>query len=312
MRFQRAVLWALTGSVLGGCDRKPKDAPAQTPASTAPATAAKSGCTLAAIPLTVPGKPQRLVAMGDLHGDLQAARAALKAASLIDESDHWTGGDTWLVQTGDLLDRGDGESKIFELFDRLSTEAKAAGGAIVMLDGNHELMNAAHDFRYVTPGGMSDFGGDRGAAFGPGGPWAKKLATRNLVAIVDGNVFSHAGVVAEWASHLDDENLAARCWLDGQAGTFDDPPRMLTSQSSPVWTRDYGFPDKVDCAALDRVLQTLGARRMIVAHTPQDSGITSGCDGKLWRIDVGMTAKYGGPIEVLEVVPEPKVLQGTR
>jgi hypothetical protein len=51
-----------------------------------------------------------------------------------------------------------------------------------------------------------------------------------------------------------------------------------------------------------------------VGHTVQDHGITSACGDTLWRIDVGLARRYGGPIEVLELVPgaPPKVLRGTR
>jgi hypothetical protein len=46
----------------------------------------------------------------------------------------------------------------------------------------------------------------------------------------------------------------------------------------------------------------------------QPHGITSACDGKLWRIDVGLAKLYGGPIEVLELrdAAEPRVLRGSR
>ena len=66
---------------------------------------------------------------------------------------------------------------------------------------------------------------------------------------------------------------------------------MLVADDSPVWTRAYGR-EAVDCTALDSVLAKLGAKRMVVAHTVQDHGITSGCDGKLWRIDVGLASVY--------------------
>src|SRR5262249_55550324 len=154
------------------CDRGHRDKPsAPLPAAQAPADAA--GCTLATIPLRVPLTPKRLVAIGDLHGDLGGARAALRAARAIDDHDRWIGGDLVLVQTGDVLDRGDDESAIFELLDRLDRDARQSGGAIIQLAGNHELMNAARDYRYVTPGGQRDFGGDRERAFDPGQPWAK-------------------------------------------------------------------------------------------------------------------------------------------
>ena len=40
----------------------------------------------------------RLVAIGDLHGDMGKTRRAFKIAGLIDEQDKWTGGNTTAVQ----------------------------------------------------------------------------------------------------------------------------------------------------------------------------------------------------------------------
>jgi hypothetical protein len=300
-RWRRLATFAMFLGI--ACDRGHHEAPA-------PPTAARasSGCTLAAIPTRIP-MPKRLVAIGDLHGDLGATRAALRAAGGIDDMDRWIGGDLVILQTGDVLDRGDDESQIIELLDRLDREARAAGGAVIALIGNHELMNAAGDFRYVTPGGMRDFGGDRLHALGPGGRWAKGFARHDVVMIVGDTVFSHAGVPGDWAAKIDEVNLSSRCWLDGQGA---EQPTALTSDQSPVWTRAYGIAGSEDCAALDQVLGQIGAKRMVVAHTVQEHGITSACGGKLWRIDVGLAKLYGGPIEVLEVGDEPKVLRGSR
>jgi hypothetical protein len=309
----RAVLLLLAFAT-SACDRghpKSNETPAQPPL---PATAAAKTCSLAPIALKLP-MPKRAVAIGDLHGDFDAARAALRTAGGIDADDKWIGKDLTIIQTGDILDRGEGESKILELLERLDTEARAQGGAVIQLIGNHELMNAAHDFRYVTEGGAKDFDGDRQHELAPGGTWAKRIAHHNVIAIVPtaggDTVISHAGVTAEWVSHLDEVNEHARCWLDGQEGGADNPTQALASDDSPVWTRVWGGP-QVDCAALASVLQKLGAKRMVVAHTPQPDGISSQCDGALWRIDVGLSKHYGGPIEVLELGDPPKVLKGTR
>jgi hypothetical protein len=264
-------------------------------------------CTLHALPKP-PVPKHRAVAIGDLHGDLDGARAALRAAGAIDSEDKWIGADLVVIQLGDVLDRGDDESKILELIARLDTDARAAGGAVIELLGNHELMNAAHDFRYVTAGGARDFDGDRAHELAPGGVWAKRLAQHDVIAIVGDTLLAHAGIVGDWAAKVDEVNLSSRCWLDGQAA---DPPAALTSDDSPVWTRAWGMGD-ADCAALDHTLAAVGAKRMVVAHTVQEHGITSACDGKLWRIDVGLAKLYGGPIEVLELGDPPKVLRGTR
>ncbi|PYT21070.1 MAG: hypothetical protein DMG57_39860 [Acidobacteria bacterium] len=43
----------------------------------------------------------RLVAIGDIHGDFEWFTAVLRSAGLLDEDGNWTGGKTHLVQVGD-------------------------------------------------------------------------------------------------------------------------------------------------------------------------------------------------------------------
>lgn len=42
---------------------------------------------------------RRIVALGDLHGDLPNTLAILKFSNIIDEDHHWIGGDAIFVQT---------------------------------------------------------------------------------------------------------------------------------------------------------------------------------------------------------------------
>jgi len=268
--------------------------------------------------LAGPAEAKRIVALGDLHGDLEATRMALRLAGAIDESDSWVGGTLTVVQTGDQLDRGDQEQAILELLDRLQDEARAVGGAVHILNGNHELMNARPDLRYVTEGGFADFEDamptveedslllahdpaqrSRVAAFRPGGPYALMLAERPVVLVLDGNVFVHGGVLPLHLDYgLDRLNAEVRDWLLGMG----EPPEFIHNGNSPTWTRDYSDDvDADDCLQLEEVLQRLGAERMIVGHTVQENGITPLCDGKVWCIDSGMSEYYGGRIEVLEI-----------
>lgn len=98
-----------------------------------------------------PDAPQVIIAIGDVHGDFDDFCLILKHVGLIDEQLHWTGGHTTVVQTGDLLDRGPKERQNLELMMSLEDEAKKAGGQVVSLLGNHEMMNLMGDLRYVTP-----------------------------------------------------------------------------------------------------------------------------------------------------------------
>jgi hypothetical protein len=83
---------------------------------------------------------ERVVAIGDLHGDYDNFILILKnpKVGLVDENLHWTGGKTHLVQTGDIMDRGDRAKDILDLLIRLEKEAEAAGGKVHVLVGNHE------------------------------------------------------------------------------------------------------------------------------------------------------------------------------
>ncbi|GLI60960.1 hypothetical protein VaNZ11_003213 [Volvox africanus] len=131
----------------------------------------------------------RLVVIPDLHGDAPQAFRALRLAGLVSaiaapaaaeaaaaaaatdpngggspaaatgtandtqirESDwRWSGGDVVLVQLGDVVDRGPDSLALLIRLKGLQMQARAAGGDIVMLLGNHELMNIYHDFRYVS------------------------------------------------------------------------------------------------------------------------------------------------------------------
>ena len=262
---------------------------------------------------------QRIVAFGDVHGDLEAARGALRLAGAINEQDRWIGGELIVVQTGDQLDRGDQEQAILDLFERLRIESKAAGGAFHALLGNHEIMNARGDLRYVTDGGFADFmdaveydPGDslladfephqraRMAALMPGGPYADMLAHRQVILQVGDNVFVHGGVLPDHVAYgIDEINSSAQAWLRGEA----DFPPVLQGSESPQWTRLYSRdPDSLACGVLEEALTALEAKRIVMGHTIQESGITSACGARAWRIDVAMAAYYGGSVEVLEIV----------
>ena len=54
-----------------------------------------------------------------------------------------------VVQVGDILDRGEDEIAILSLLRLLDEQAKANGGAVFQVNGNHETMNVEGDFRYV-------------------------------------------------------------------------------------------------------------------------------------------------------------------
>jgi hypothetical protein len=100
---------------------------------------------------------QRIVAIGDVHGDYEQFVTLLRQSGLIDQKENWVGGATHLVQTGDVPDRGPDSRKAMDLLMKLEGQAKKSNGYVHALIGNHEAMNVYGDLRYVHPGEYAAF-----------------------------------------------------------------------------------------------------------------------------------------------------------
>jgi len=94
----------------------------------------------------------RVIAFADVHGAYDELVTLLREAGITDAQGRWSAARTHVVSLGDLLDRGAGSRKVMDLLMRLQTEARAAGGALHVVLGNHEAMNVLGDLRYVDPG----------------------------------------------------------------------------------------------------------------------------------------------------------------
>ena len=98
-----------------------------------------------------------VVAIGDVHGAFDDFVAILQRSGLIDKQNHWAGGQATFVQTGDLIDRGPKPREVMDLMMALEKEAPSAGGRVISLLGNHEVMNLMGDLRYVTVENYASF-----------------------------------------------------------------------------------------------------------------------------------------------------------
>ena len=102
----------------------------------------------------------RVVAFGDVHGAYDEFTTLLREVGVIDANGDWSGGDTHLVSLGDLIDRGPGSRDVVELLMKLDGQAAAAGGAVHVILGNHEVMVMSGDLRYVSRAEFAAFAGD--------------------------------------------------------------------------------------------------------------------------------------------------------
>jgi len=306
--------------------------------------------------------PQRIIAVGDLHGDFDAWQTIARAAGLIDGRGHWAGGKTTLVQMGDITDRWADSLKIIRSLQQLQKEAARSGGKVYVILGNHEAMNLLGDNRYTTPGEYAAFVDAQSAArrdrvyeanraqaeafyktqvppltpeqvrakwmaehplgwvehrlawqpSGELGQWA----TRNPAILkIGGTLFAHGGISAEYARQpLDAVNKRVAAAM---AAADDSPASVLSDPLGPLWYRGLVMTDTEAQAAraaakppappltaeqeLGAVLAAYGAQRLVVAHTPQKSGILITLGGRLACIDTGISRAYGGPLTWLEI-----------
>jgi hypothetical protein len=234
-----------------------------------------------------------------------------------------------VVQTGDLVDRGDGSVAAVDMFERLKTEAREAGDELVGLIGNHELMVLQHDLRFVSREELAALGRaslettvDESSGTGLGLrayyyagvlAWKKIFArgeergevVRNKpVAVIRGSgrcatAFAHAGLTPahfldDDAPGVDDLNARMRALID--VDVVGHAMHGLTGNDGPVWTRELSQgAESVACAYAENVTRRLDVRRIVVGHTVTPSGyIETRCDGLIHMIDVGMSAMYGG------------------
>ena len=241
----------------------------------------------------------RLIAIGDLHGDYEHAEDVFTLAGVVERDAHgelrWSGGNTTLVQLGDVFDRGPDSIKLFRLIQRLKQEAHLAGGELVSLMGNHELMNLGGMLQYVNLEELRYYGGKDtwNMLFHPTeGEYGKIISKFPIIAQRGGYVFVHAGCLDEYAVlGVDEVNRVAHDRLD--ALDFSHP---ILTNNGPLWTRaPIQAAMRGQCALVEKAIASFNrhtehvVRGIVVGHTVQGEKVGIHCNGKLIGADIGIS-----------------------
>lgn len=280
--------------------------------------------------------PPRVVVVPDVHGDLRKARQCLLAAGVVDGEGRWAARvqGTVVVQLGDQVDSrrrdsapggGGGGARphacgaglerdlgVLRFFDRLGEEARAAGGDVFSLLGNHELMNSLGYLSYADV--CRDCEAERARLFRRGAPLACELARSRRAALRLGGrlLFCHAGVLPCHLPHLHLANavswrfLALPAPAEGEDGPLMDVESLLMGGDGMLAHRRYS-PARAaasDGSEVETVLRATGTDALIIGHHAHDPGISSLQGGRLWVVDPGMSfAVMDGRAQVLVVEP---------
>jgi len=264
---------------------------------------------------------KRMVAIGDVHGEYEKFRGILLDAKLMDSSDNWIGGDTIFVQTGDMIDRGPKSIESVDLIRSLQEGAQKAGGRVVRLFGNHELMLLEGDHRYVNFEKPPELAGQ----------FREEIVNGKLrAAWPDGiRLFSHAGVrtkLRQWLENgkaeTDDRQFTPER-LRRIADTANQRLREAVAEGSyqgPLFYIDKfrGGSDPYGGLFWGDAENLVGSEQafempQVFGHTPTGKPAFEVVDGgNLINIDCGMYNGYGGNCGYLEITPEGQLIQYTR
>lgn len=285
---------------------------------------------------------KKIIVFGDIHGDYKLALTYLRIAKLINTDDNniiWQGKDTYVVQLGDQIDScrsiiencndyippkekyidTPDDIKILKLFTDLDKQARAVGGMVISLLGNHEIRNLEGDFSYVSKSNMEEFNNydketfssledARKDAFGPHGEYGILLGCTRLPFVIIGRIlFMHAGITEknkiESRNDLEAISTEVIDWILGLTDNEKLPNEIMDlfetrelSGNSNEEKMVKNIPantsqDNEKCQKIiSTVFKKLDIDKLVIGHTPQykyNNSINSTCSGKIWLIDTG-------------------------
>lgn len=244
--------------------------------------------------------PKKLVALSDIEGKFTAFSGFLAANGIIDKNHDWIFGDGHLVLLGDFVDRGKNVIAVLWLIYKLEYQARAKGGQVHFILGNHEVLNFQGDHRYNHPKyikmaqAISGSTNKRNAVaymYSNRSELGKWLATKNVIEKIGDYLFVHAGLSPEILGHslsIDEINHRVRSRFHSQVQEKDATTDFLYSGKGPMWYRGLvmarpGYP-KIMIPELDTLLSYYRSRSIVTGHTVVKD-ISTGFGGRVIRID---------------------------
>lgn len=268
-------------------------------------------------------KQKRRIIVGDIHGELDGCREILRNAGLIDNKDNWSSGDSILIQTGDVIDRGPCSREAVALLRKLQQEAYGAKAEVIRLCGNHELMILQNNFSHVN------FNDPKSLVI----ELKEEIARGDVRAsYCDGDrLYSHAGLRSAIREILLDEMKSAKpksksdkmnlfLLSDHINRIFKESVERNDLDRHPIF---HVGPERGGCAPVggmfwcdfSSISPSVEAWIIpqIFGHTPTRQNRVRTAHGlKLIDVDAGMCRVFGGARVYLEITPEGHLLQHSK
>ncbi len=253
--------------------------------------------------------PDRLVIIGDIHGDIKRFKNILIDANIINNNIEWIAEppNTIVIQMGDQIDSlnraEDNDWEVIEdiemlkFTDLLDKIAKIKGGTVISLIGNHEFMNILGNYSYVSDKSIANNEKRRRELFKPNGQLSIILSKRPIIVKIGGLLFSHAGLkishlfllnkYKKKVSYLNE--LWSSYALTNKLSNSEDAEifgKIILEDDGILWTRNLDTVDE-----LNIMLNSLSCSYMFVGHNVVD-GIKF-INNNLWYTDTGISRAFG-------------------
>ncbi len=238
--------------------------------------------------------PEKMFVLSDLEGNFSAFRKLLLTAGIIDSAFNWAFGNGHLVLTGDFVDRGAQVTELLWCIYLLEEKAKAAGGYVHYILGNHEIMNLSGDLRYVhakylESASLLQTGFT--SLFGEASELGRWLRTKNVMEKIGNILFVHGGISAP-VNHMELSasklNKLVRPYYADSLYNYDNPRLdTLYSDLGPFWYRGYYKSlTPLEENTIESTLKLYHVKKIITGHTVIADSISMLYQGKVFNTDV--------------------------
>jgi hypothetical protein len=238
-------------------------------------------------------KVKKQLVMSDIEGNFGAFRKLLQGNGVIDADFNWTFGDGHLVLIGDFFDRGEQVTEVLWFIYYLEEKAKAAGGYVHFILGNHEIMNLSDDLRYVQQKYKDNailLNQKYESLYDENTELGRWLRTKNIIEKIGGVVFMHGGISAEInemnLSVSSINRLARPYYADTTYKYPDIRTDIIINDLGPFWYRGYYTGRKATSQQVDSTLSAFDVNHIVTGHTIVSDTISVWYNGKIMNTDV--------------------------
>lgn len=246
---------------------------------------------------------EAILAISDIESAYKTLRDMLQAHRVIDKELNWTFGKGHLVLLGDMTDRGPSTTQVLWLIYQLEQAARAQGGTVHYILGNHEIKNLQGNFQAADKKYQfvaTVLGKQQLDLYSENSLLGRWLASKNTAELINGHLFVHGGLHPKLATmNYSLEQLNNKVRANYRMAYFPTPKApdsdlLLSTRHGPSWYRGY-FEGDLTQAEVEQTLASFAAKAVVVGHTPQRR-VQALFDGKVLAINVRQPRDYRGSI----------------